>query len=75
MPKDHVHNRTATRKNYKTSHAKQVANLPQSCQNMPQPSQGCMADTPRLKLLRQDMNPEDEATVVTSAADDIILDG
>ena len=75
MPKDHVHNRTTTRKDYKSSHAKQVANLPQSCHNVPQPPQGCMVDILRLRLLRQDINPEDEATIVTSAANVIILDG
>ena len=75
MPKDHVHNRTTKRKDYKTSHAKQVATLHQSYHNMPQPPQGCMVDMPRLRLLRQDINPEDETTVVTSATDIIILDG
>ena len=73
--KVHVHNRTTTRKDYKTSLANQVANLPQPCCNMPQPPQGCMANMPRLRMLRQDINPEDEATVVSSAADVIILDG
>ena len=73
--KDHVHNRTTTRKDYKTSYAKQVASLPQPCQNMPQPSQGCMMDMPRHRLLRRDINPEDEATIVSSADDIIILDG
>ena len=75
MPKDHVRNRTTTRKDYKTSHSKQVATLPQSCHNVPQPPQGCMADMPTLRLLRRDINPEDEATIVTSAANVIILDG
>ena len=75
MPKDHVHNRTTARKDYKTPHTKQVANLPQSCHNMPQPPQGCMADMPRLRLFRWDINPQDEATIVTCAADVIILDG
>ena len=30
-----------------------VVNLPQSCHNVPQPPQGCMADMPRLRLLGQ----------------------
>ena len=32
-----------------------VVNLPQSCHNVPQPPQRCMADTPRLRLLGQDI--------------------
>ena len=60
-----VHNGTATKKNYKTSHAKHVTNMSQTCHNVSQAPQGCMVDMPKLR----DINPDDEATVVTSAED------
>ena len=59
--------RTPERKDYKNSHTKHVANLPQTYHNMSQPPQGCMIDT--------SINPENEATIVPYAADIIILDG
>ena len=65
-----VGNGTATKKNYKTSHAKHVTNMPQTCHNMPQPPQGCMVDMPKLR----DINPEEEATIITSAEDVITPD-
>ena len=72
MPKDHVYNRTATRKNYKTSHAKYVANLPQTYHNHPTDVQLTSQD---FDYWDRDINPEDEATIVTSADNVITLDG
>ena len=39
--------------------------MPKTGQNVPQQPQGCISDTPKLR----DITPEDEATIVTSAAD------